>query len=50
MQIGIDSFVALQSNPVTQVTISPAERMGHLLEEVELADKSGLDLFGVGEH
>src|SRR6266851_531568 len=50
MQIGIDSFAAAISDPATGLTLSPLERMHHLLEEIELADKVGLDLFGVGEH
>ena len=29
---------------------SHAERMAHLLEEMEVADRAGLDAFGVGEH
>jgi len=28
----------------------PARRIGELIEEIELADKVGLDIFGVGEH
>src|ERR1700691_5562737 len=44
MQIGIDSFAASGSG------ISPAERLANLLEEIELADKVGLDVFGIGEH
>jgi alkanesulfonate monooxygenase SsuD/methylene tetrahydromethanopterin reductase-like flavin-dependent oxidoreductase (luciferase family) len=50
MQIGIDSFAAAISDPATGLTLSPVERMHHLLEEIELADKVGLDLFGIGEH
>src|ERR1700686_1830117 len=50
MQIGIDSFAAAISDPATGLTLSPAERMHHLLEEIELADKVGLDIFGIGEH
>src|SRR6202167_5967595 len=50
MQIGIDSFAAAISDPVTGLTISPAQRMQNLLEEIELADKVGLDVFGIGEH
>ena len=34
----------------TGVTLSPAERLNNLLEEIELADQVGLDVFGVGEH
>jgi len=50
MQIGIDSFAAAISDPLTGITISPAERLGNLLEEIELADQVGLDVFGIGEH
>src|ERR1700739_40977 len=50
MQIGIDSFAAAISDPVTGLTLSPVERMHNLLEEIELADRVGLDVFGIGEH
>jgi hypothetical protein len=50
MQIGIDSFAAAISDPSTGLTLSPVERMHHVLEEIELADKVGLDVFGIGEH
>jgi len=30
--------------------IEPAQRLENLLEEIELADRVGLDVFGVGEH
>ncbi len=50
MQIGIDSFAASISDPVTGVTISPGERLRDLLAEIELADQVGLDVFGIGEH
>src|SRR5579859_2223063 len=50
MQIGMDSFAAAISDPATGLTLSPVERMHHLLEEIELADKVGLDVFGIGEH
>jgi probable LLM family oxidoreductase len=50
MQIGIDSFAAAIADPTTGLTLSPVERMQHLLEEIELADQVGLDVFGIGEH
>jgi probable LLM family oxidoreductase len=50
LQIGIDSFAAVISDPETGRTLSPAERLHNLLEEIELADQVGLDSFGVGEH
>jgi probable LLM family oxidoreductase len=50
MQIGVDSFAAAISDPGTGLTLSPVNRMQHLLEEIELADRVGLDVFGIGEH
>jgi hypothetical protein len=50
MQIGIDSFAAAISDAATGLTLSPVERMHHLIEEIELAEKVGLDVFGIGEH
>ncbi len=50
MQVGIDSFVAALPNPETGVTLSPADRMRDLLDEMEWADQVGLDVFGIGEH
>jgi probable LLM family oxidoreductase len=50
MEIGVDSFAAAISDPVTGLTISAVERMRNLLEEIELADRVGLDVFGIGEH
>jgi probable LLM family oxidoreductase len=50
MQIGIDSFAAAISDPVTGEAINPGDRLRNLLDEIELADQVGLDVFGVGEH
>ncbi len=50
MQIGVDSFGAVISDPATGLTISPVQRMQNLLEEIQLADQVGLDVFGIGEH
>jgi probable LLM family oxidoreductase len=50
MEIGVDSFAAAISDPATGIILSPVERMQHLLEEIELADKTGLEVFGIGEH
>lgn len=50
MQIGVDSFGAVISDPATGVTLSPAQRMENLLEEIVLADQVDLDVFGIGEH
>ena len=50
MQIGLDSFVATTGDPVTGVKVDPVVRLRNLLEEVEMADRVGLDVFGIGEH
>jgi len=50
MEIGIYTFAETGRDPVGGNTIGPAERMRDLLEEIELADQVGLDVFGVGEH
>jgi probable LLM family oxidoreductase len=48
MQIGVDSFAAAMGD--TELVASPADRLRDLLDEIEHADKVGLDVFGVGEH
>ncbi|CAN5564689.1 LLM class flavin-dependent oxidoreductase [soil metagenome] len=50
MQIGLDSFVASSIDPVTGTTISTSQRLRNLLEEIQCADRVGLDSFGIGEH
>jgi probable LLM family oxidoreductase len=50
MQIGVDSFGAVISDPAAGLTISPVQRMDNLLDEIVLADQVGLDVFGIGEH
>ena len=47
MQVGIDSFAAWDD---AGLTTSPAERLRKLVEQIEYADKIGLDSFGIGEH
>jgi probable LLM family oxidoreductase len=50
MQIGIDSFVANTPDPISGQMISSSQRLTNLLAEIELADRVGLDVFGLGEH
>ncbi len=50
MEIGIYTFGERTADPETGELISPAERLRRLLEEIELADQVGLDVYGVGEH
>lgn len=46
MEIGIDSFAITPKS----LGISNARAIGELLERIELADKVGLAVFGIGEH
>ena len=50
MEIGIYTFAETTPDPGTGRTISAAQRMRDLLEQIELADQVGLDVYGVGEH
>lgn len=50
MEIGIDSFAMLLTDPDTGRLQSAVDRMESVLAEVELADQVGLDVFGMGEH
>lgn len=49
-QLGFDSFVETSFDPVKRAAMCEAVRLRDLLEEIELADEVGLDVFGVGEH
>lgn len=50
MEIGIYTFGETRFDPATGRQTEAAERVAHLLEEIELADRVGLDVFGIGEH
>jgi probable LLM family oxidoreductase len=50
MEIGVYSFAELRRDHETGDAIAPDQRLRDLLEEAELADRLGLDVFGVGEH
>jgi probable LLM family oxidoreductase len=50
MEIGVYTFAELQEDPHDGHLISPERRILDLVEEAELADEVGLDVFGVGEH
>src|SRR5882757_140480 len=49
MEIGIDSFAA-KFNSGNDTAESSARSIQQLLKRIEQADKSGLDIFGIGEH
>lgn len=50
MEIGISTFAETTPDPRTGIIVSAQERLHDLIEEIELADKVGLDVYGVGEH
>lgn len=50
MELGIYNFGELTPDPATGHSIPAHRRMRDLIDEIELADRVGLDVFGVGEH
>lgn len=50
MELGLYTFV--ENTPVAETgkTLHPTERLQNLMEEIELADRTGLDVVGIGEH
>ncbi len=50
MEIGLYTFAEVTPDAMTGSTISPEQRLADLMEEVELADQIGLDVFAIGEH
>jgi probable LLM family oxidoreductase len=50
MQLGIYTFAERTPDPRTGHLVTAAQRLRDLIEEIELADQLGLEVFGVGEH
>jgi alkanesulfonate monooxygenase SsuD/methylene tetrahydromethanopterin reductase-like flavin-dependent oxidoreductase (luciferase family) len=50
MELGVYTFGDVLRDPGTGTTISAEQRLKNLVEEIELADQVGLDVFGLGEH
>ena len=50
MEIGVYTFAQLEPGSSGNGGISPQQRMRNLVEEIELSDQLGLDVFAVGEH
>jgi probable LLM family oxidoreductase len=50
MEIGIYTFAERTPDPKSGHLVSATQRLKDLLEEIELADQLGLDVFGIGEH
>src|SRR5215210_4225606 len=50
MELGVYTFAELSPDPDTGRAVDAGRRLRDLVEEMELADQVGLDVFGVGEH
>lgn len=50
MEFGIYTFAEVTPGRGADEPEGPAQRLRDLIEEIELADQVGLDVFGVGEH
>ncbi len=50
MQLGIYTFGETRVDPVTGRAPEAGQRLRDQVEEIELADQVGLDVFGLGEH
>ncbi|MGH2648177.1 MAG: LLM class flavin-dependent oxidoreductase, partial [Ginsengibacter sp.] len=50
MEIGIYTFADVAIHPITGKVITPYQRMLNLMQEIELSDQVGLDVFAIGEH
>lgn len=50
MELGVYSFGEMGIDPITGKQISGEQRMQQLLEEIELTEQVGLDVYAIGEH
>lgn len=50
MELGIYTFAETPPDTGEGVAVAAARRLGELLEEIELAEQVGLEVYGVGEH
>lgn len=50
MELGIYSFAEIGLNPPQGIAKASEQRMHELMEEIELAEQVGLDVFAIGEH
>ncbi|MDB5120756.1 MAG: class flavin-dependent oxidoreductase [Sphingobacteriales bacterium] len=50
MELGLYTFADMQPDRTSGKAINAQQRIKELIEEIELADQLGLDVFGVGEH
>src|SRR5580698_3246793 len=50
MQFGADTFVETRRDPATGEPVDVDKSFADVLEQIELADRVGVDVFGLGEH
>ncbi len=50
MQFGAYTFVETRRDPQTGEPVDADKSFADVLEQIELADRVGLDVFGLGEH
>ncbi|HJR19537.1 MAG TPA: LLM class flavin-dependent oxidoreductase [Actinomycetota bacterium] len=50
MEIGVYTFAQLEPGGSGDGAVSPEQRIRNLMEEIELSDQLGLEVFAVGEH
>jgi len=50
MELGLITFADMQPETLSGRGINAHQRIKNLMEEIQLADQLGLDVFGVGEH
>src|SRR5262249_46254000 len=50
MELGVYTFVETRRGPVTGEPVDVDQSFADVLEQIELADRVGLDVFGLGEH
>src|SRR5213082_598774 len=50
MQFGAYTFVEIRRDPATGEPVDVDKAFADVIEQIELADRVGLDVFGLGEH
>ena len=50
MELGILSLSDIQTNPETRRPLPTGQRLNEIVGYAALADRLGLDVFGLGEH
>src|SRR5665213_115632 len=50
MELGLITFADIKPGKNQNKAISTHQRIKDLMEEIQLADQLGLDIFGIGEH